>query len=272
MDFGLLLLIVFILAPLLEKLLTGGKQQQPPEQQQGPRPGQRRPGMPVPGEPQRRVPPAQDDEELPFRSVPAGHREEEEAAAMLPDDLWEILTGEKRPQRQPPAEAQAPPPVPAAPPREPDAAQVREIERLERKRREEAERVAELRRADQRRAARQQERDSMRSRDPVAPRQRRLPSVEVRDRPLPQRRRASGPPPGEADRYVRPVPVRAAPDVYSHDADIPASEERRPRWRRLEVEEAQADTGPQVQILGNREELRRAIIMAEVLGRPKGLD
>jgi hypothetical protein len=95
LDFGLLLIIVFILAPLLEKLLGAGRQ----------RPGQQ-PPVPPGGRPQQgRVPPSQRsrvpaDDDTPFRSVPASHDDDESAASVLPDDLWEILTGERRAPRQ----------------------------------------------------------------------------------------------------------------------------------------------------------------------------
>jgi hypothetical protein len=281
LDFGLLLIILFIVAPLLERLLKAG--QQPPEQG-GPQ-VPRRPGQPLPRQQPRRMPTADGEEELPFRSVPAGHERDEEAAAgMLPDDLWEILTGEKRPQ--PPREAPAEPPRPAPAPtaqvppplqREPDVAQRREIARLEQKRREEEERVAELRRGDQRRAERQHERDTMRNRPAAAPRDRTLPTVNVRDRNLRERPRSAGPPPGAADRYVRPVPVRTAPIVVSYDQNILGDEERHDQFHaRLDRDAAAAAAArqpdPRVFDFDDPTKLRRAIVMAEVLGRPKGLD
>jgi hypothetical protein len=277
LDFGLLLLIVFILAPLLEKLL-GGRGQQPPEQ--GP-PG-RKPGQPLPGQrlPGQQPPPMprgeREIEEVPFRSVPAGHTEEDEAAAgMLPDDLWEILTGEKRPPaRSGPrqdAEAAPPVPVPAPPPRQPDAAQRRDEQfRLEQQRDAQ-------RREEQRRAA-ERERERIRNRPAGAPRDRRPSPVEVRGRTVRETepvRRPAGPPPGDADRLVRPVPVRAAPAVASYRTAADG-EARHARFQaRLEQDAADAAAAappPRVELFADVESLRRAIIVSEVLGRPRGLE
>jgi hypothetical protein len=275
LDFGLLLLIIFfILLPLLERLLGRGQQQQ---QQQG----QRRPGQPVPGPQQQRVPPHQrEEEEVPFRSVPAQHRDEDEAAGMLPDDLWEILTGERRQRPQAPPPPPQPAeidtslerPAPAAPPPRPVHQRPEMAHRAE-VRRQRAERERAQREAWERR----------RTREPVPPRERSLPPVTVRDR-TPRERdrerlRPGEPPPGEADRYVRPVPVRQEPVVVSYDADIPGDEERRRRIHEgLEraatpaARAARAGAGPRIIELHDPTELQRAIIMAEVLGRPKGLD
>jgi hypothetical protein len=278
LDFGLLLLILFILAPLLERLLGMGRGQQPPQGPggpQGPRPGQRTPGEPMPGQGQRRMPQPRDaeEEELPFRSVPAGHRNEEDpAAGMLPDDLWEILTGEKRPPRQaPPQQGQeaAPQPVlqrqerpdpvrPVPPPvdRRPDLAQ-----------RNEARRAEEQRRRDQR------DREGTRGRPAAPPRERSLPPVEVRDRSPRERERLrpAGPPPGPADRHVRPMPVRAQPVLVSYDADL-TGDEVRPLRSPARDDAATVAPSPRVQLFGNVADLRKAIIAAEVLGRPRGLD
>jgi RNA polymerase sigma factor (sigma-70 family) len=62
LDFGLLLIILVILAPLLERLLKAGQKQQPPEEG-GPQ-VPRRPGQPLPRQQPRRMPPADDEEEL----------------------------------------------------------------------------------------------------------------------------------------------------------------------------------------------------------------
>jgi hypothetical protein len=77
-DFGILLLILFILAPLLEKLLKAGRPKEPPVEQG--------PGQQLPQQRQRALPGDQ--------GAPA---DDEAAAGVLPDDLWEILTGERRP-------------------------------------------------------------------------------------------------------------------------------------------------------------------------------
>ncbi|HSJ24909.1 MAG TPA: hypothetical protein VK929_09595 [Longimicrobiales bacterium] len=280
MDFGLLLIIVFILAPLLERLLGLGRgQQQPP--QQGPRPGQRRPGQPGTPQPQRRAPAPIDDEEVPFRSVPAGHdsTSDDAAAGMLPDDLWEILTGEKRPTTRggkEPVDAAPPPPVTPVPaPRGPDAAQRRDQKfRLEQQR--DAERRAEAQRAAER------ERERIRNRPAGAPRERRPQPAEMRTPVPPQasrQRRPAGPPPSDADRLVRKVPVRAARVAISQDEIILGAEERHDRFHeRIDREAAEAAeaaaaaAAPQVELFEDRQALRRAIIVSEVLGRPRGLD
>jgi hypothetical protein len=91
----ILLIIVFIVAPLIERLLKAGKGQEPPEQGPGQRlpPGQR---------PSQRLPQQRGPDRPPQRQQPAGRPADEQAAAeMLPDDLWEILTGERRAPRQP---------------------------------------------------------------------------------------------------------------------------------------------------------------------------
>jgi hypothetical protein len=79
--FPLLLFLIFILAPLIEQLRKKGQQQPPP-------PPARRP---LPRAPQQR---SETEEE-------AG-RPAEPAATMIPDELWQILTGERRPPEPPP--------------------------------------------------------------------------------------------------------------------------------------------------------------------------
>jgi hypothetical protein len=87
--FPILMFIIFFLAPLLEgiKRKRKGDQEQPPPRRPLPRPQQQR--LP----PQRRETPAPSRME----EVSGKPRAEESAAAMVPDDLWEILTGQKRP-------------------------------------------------------------------------------------------------------------------------------------------------------------------------------
>jgi hypothetical protein len=82
--FPILMFIVFFLAPLLEGLKRKnkeGKQKTPPK----PRPT-------ITRAPQQRFPQPSRTEE-----VSGKPRAEESAATMVPDDLWEILTGQKRP-------------------------------------------------------------------------------------------------------------------------------------------------------------------------------
>lgn len=234
MDFGILILIIFILAPLLEKLLKAGKPQEPPPgQQRGPLPQQR-------GQPRAQTRTAEGDES---------------AATVLPDDLWEILTGERRQPRQEPDAPQPPARLPeAAPPG-----------------REEP-----LRRL----PGRPQQRPATAG---PAGRERGLPPVELRrTRPspesLPQRRApSSGPPPSAADRLVRRAPSREAPAIVSSEVPIEDPELRRARFqeRLAAMSTPELGGGPRgihKHAFASEEELRRAIIVSEILGRPKGLE
>jgi hypothetical protein len=87
--FPLLMILIFVLGPIIEGLKRKNRQPPPPP-------------------PQRRVPPPSSP---PQRSrteeLNRGSRTEENASTMVPDDLWEILTGQKRM----PAPT-APPPTP----------------------------------------------------------------------------------------------------------------------------------------------------------------
>jgi hypothetical protein len=76
--FPLLMVLIFVLGPIIEGLKRKNKRPPPP-------PPQRR--VPPPAAPQRRS----RTEELSTRP-----RTEENASTMVPDDLWEILTGQKR--------------------------------------------------------------------------------------------------------------------------------------------------------------------------------
>ena len=73
--FPLLMFIIFILGPIIEALTKKKRGQQPPP------PPQRRPPIERPSR----------TEEISTRS-----RVEEDASAMVPDELWEILTGQRR--------------------------------------------------------------------------------------------------------------------------------------------------------------------------------
>jgi hypothetical protein len=98
--FPLLMLLIFVLGPILEGLKRKHRGGQPPQQRrQMPRP------------PQHRVPERTSRTE---EVSPGTRRQEEAAATMVPDDLWEILTGQKRPpvlttpQPKPPEERKRP--------------------------------------------------------------------------------------------------------------------------------------------------------------------
>jgi hypothetical protein len=79
----IMIFIVLVLGPLLEQMRRKGQQRRPPDLPQ------RRP-LPHP-EPQR-LPESRQDES-------AGQQRAEAAAAeMVPDELWEILTGQPKPK------------------------------------------------------------------------------------------------------------------------------------------------------------------------------
>lgn len=237
MDFGILILIIFILAPLLDKLLKSGKPQPPP--QQGAPPGRQRPPLPQERPQPRARPRAEADAD-------------DSAATVLPDDLWEILTGERRVPREPPPSAE--PPWTPEPSRESRDVPARTA--------------------------------PDRSQQPVTTgttaRDRRLPPVELRrTRPpppaTPQRRLPSGgPPKSAADALVRRVPKHEAPAIVSRDLPIEDPELRRARFQeRLAAmstpERGGGPRGIHEHAFASEQELRRAIIAAEILGPPKGL-
>ena len=98
---AILVFIVFVLGPILEQMRKKG-QRRPP----GPPPQQQRRPLPRPPE-SARIP--QSSREAPPRVAtqePVATRTEEVSAAeMLPDELWEILTGQPKPRPVPPPPA-----------------------------------------------------------------------------------------------------------------------------------------------------------------------
>ncbi|CAN5858350.1 hypothetical protein BH23GEM9_BH23GEM9_09180 [soil metagenome] len=295
MDIGILILIVFILAPLLEKLLGVGRPKNGQPQGRAPSgrrlPGQRG-GQHMPGEPAQGEQPGSgwpgDEPERPFRSIPSADAEQDEAAAgMLPDDLWEILTGERRtptpeqPARPGQASGQSSPrpagPAPVATPR-PRTAERRPTEAQSRESRH-ADRPPATHR--ERPAATQRDRPAATQRDrPPAPlRGRRLPEVTMRRAPsdsgltrAPSRRPASA-----ADDLVRDVQVHEAPLVVSYDTQSLDADERQARFYERRARLADAPTVLRVvrsteYTFHGPDDLRRAIVMAEILGKPKALE
>jgi hypothetical protein len=246
LDFGILILIIFILAPLLDKLLKAGR---PPQELP---PGQRQ-RMPPPG--QRRQAPGP----RPARQAPTGAADPDESAAgVLPDDLWEILTGERR-----------------APPQQlPQRTEWEEIEARE------APAPMEAPREPRHVPAPRPVPDRMAQARPAPVRERRLPPVDIRRRSAQAgaaRPRSSGPPPSAADDLVRRVRVHRPPDVVSMETAIEDPELRRARFqeRLAEMSEPARGGGPRgahEYAFRSAGDLRRAIIMAEILGRPKGLE
>jgi hypothetical protein len=220
---GLILIIVFILAPLIERLLKAGKGAQlPPE----PRPQQRIP-------PQQRVPQPRPQQRLPQQREGTAGRSEEAAADMLPDDLWEILTGERRTPRAPvPAPEMEPEDIDEQYPVEayPDEAQSLEEAALEQ--------------------------PSPRGWLSKYPEQ-----TEV----------VLGP-----EAFERPIPEREVPQVVSLEQLSFDSEKRHDRFhQRLETLKPAAKVrrpAPSLYRFRDDEDVRRSIVMSEILGPPKGLE
>lgn len=207
MDPELLIILFLILAPLLERLLKVGQKKKPPA-----------PRREIPRrEPPRRMPAPStrtaDDE--PSMEQPAARREDETAATILPEDLWEILTGE----RQFPQPVPAPQPVP-----EPYEESYDEIEPVHEWEQEE--------------------------------------SVVVPE-PVPRPREG-----------LYASRDRTEPQVVSLEPLELDDEERHRRFHeRVSVVTTAATepTGPAVFRFRSGEDLRRAMIVTEVLGPPKGL-
>ena len=225
MDPALLLIIIFIVAPLIERLLKAGKgTQQPPE----PRPQQRIP-------PQQRVPqPRPQQQTLPqHRREESAGRDDDAAADMLPDDLWEILTGERRTPR-------GPAPTPRAEPQDVD------------------------------------------ERYPVEAYPDEAPSLEEAALEQPSERGWLSRLPEEPavvlspESYERPLPQRDVPRVVSLEELEFDTEKRHDSFhRRLETLTPVARVqrpSPGVYRFTNDEDVRRAIVMSEILGPPKGLE
>ena len=238
--FPILVFLFFLLAPLIERILKGGRKgdEQPP-----PPPRQR---VPPPAPAQRRSEPMPDEEEV------------GSAAEMLPDDLWAILTGETRPSREPPPPLEhRPSPRETTTPQRPNTPE---------------------------RAPRPRPQRPERRPFPNAPRPRPAPepvSVEAaadeevlaRTPPAPERFERVEYAPQD---YVRPIPEHAPPVIVSMETMPDSDEIRHTRFHdrvaRLAAP-ATVQRGPERQLVGlhDREQLRRAIILTEVLGTPKGL-
>jgi hypothetical protein len=253
----LIFIIIIILAPLIEKLLKAGRQQPPPP------PGSRQ---------QQRMPPPQRPRPELQRRAPAGDREEGESSAadMVPDDLWAILTGQQRPRPEPPREVAGP-----------AAEEGRRVPTT-------SSRPAPAPMPTARRPAPAGKRP--RPRQESAPGTG-LPPAPKRPSPAGYDMRGELPPDEEAsfrrtppqeqfpvEGYVREIPVHRPPEVVSleelviddakrhesfHErlAALPGAARVRRRPRHALAERFRA-----------QDEIRRAIIMSEVLGRPRGLD
>lgn len=226
MDFFTLLIILFVVSRIVEAVRGQGTQ--PPKVPPGQRQGRPRPPGQLPRQPRPRV-------EEPGTATP-GSSGADRAAGMIPDELWEILTGEKRQPRPVPAPA---PSAPPAPEREPEEEGF----------------------------------------DPWAEGLAR--DEEVAERPRPPTVRDED---SEVDRLLarrRAELADRAPErtsrVVSLFKEPPPPDIRHARFhRRIEaLEEAPAQARPAAaRRLGLERpgDLRRAFILAEVLGRPKALE
>jgi hypothetical protein len=240
LDPFLLIIIVFIVAPLIERILKAGKQAPPPPGAPGRRPQvppqQRpRPGRPGEYESADEYGGASTQVRLPRPVEEEENEEEELAAGMLPDDLWEILTGERRTPRPPPRTT--PPHTPAPVPQdEPEPAYESRYE------------------ADYGTALEPYEAD-----EPA-----------LYEEVLVDEERASLP-----ELFEREIPVRPSPRVVSLEQLSFDDERRHDQFHhRLDRLPRAATVGGRAghdYRFTSRADVRRAIIMAEILGTPKGL-
>jgi hypothetical protein len=229
-DPAILIIIIFIVVPIIERLLKAGKQNQqlpPPQQRLPQRPGQRLPRERLPEEWEQEE---QEDGDEP-ESQPVRHRAEtrdDPAAEMLPDDLWEILTGERRtPQR--PTPRRAPGPVSEEGFSLEEGYSIEEAESLE-----------------------VQPSGEWMSAPPESP--------EVVLPPEP---------------YIRPNPLRPVADVVSlEEIDFDYDQRHDDFHDKLEGLGGPATVrrrAPNAYRFRNDADLRRSIVMAEILGTPRGL-
>jgi hypothetical protein len=217
--FPILMFIIFFLAPLLEGLKRKKKDgEQPPEQT---------PRRPLPRPTQQRLPEARSQTPSRMEEVSGKSRTEESAATMVPDDLWEILTGQKRPSvlttpQQLPEERQ-----------KPHWDVVYDPEENEEDEADEESLVRE--------------------------------DVEVETR----RTRVEAQSLETYDRHPQPV-------IISLEENIPTGAQRHASFHQkiLAQKPVEIAAQPESPLLGlrNRAELRRAFLMQQVLGPPKGLE
>ena len=97
---AILVFIVFVLGPILEQMRKKGQRPGPPPPQQR-RPLPRPPESARIPQPSREAPPSRVATPEPV----ANRTEDVSAAEMLPDELWEILTGQPKPRSAPPPPA-----------------------------------------------------------------------------------------------------------------------------------------------------------------------
>lgn len=222
MDPSLILILLFIVAPLIEKLLKAGKNE---PDDQPPRP---RAPRDLPGQAPRPTPRV----ELPRERVEPRQRAPENAADILPNDLWEILTG----QKPAPAPRRVPMPEPEPEPEEVGGFEI----------------VTE---------------DGGSWDDDVATEEigasadvRSVETATAREIPV---------------LYERPIVERELPKVVSMEALTIDPKKRHDEFHRkvdrLAARDAAAERSPRTALFASTDEVRRGIIVAEVLGPPKGL-
>jgi hypothetical protein len=248
----LVLFFIFFVLPILERVLKGsGKQEPPPDQRSRPRRDeeigsgglQTRRGGQGSG-----VDPAQAGQRGPFDGTsphqPAAD-EASDASDMIPDDLWEILTGERR---QRPAQG---PPVPAPEAGLPYGSGHEEQEEPGWYSYEDEPEVSPA---------------------PAAGSDRWHTGHSAEGRRVESAREDHERGVHSADR----APVHEAPPLHVFDvASVPTDRARHAAFHRRfdEVKsEPPARRPERLFHLRSRDELRRAIIMKEILGRPKGLE
>jgi hypothetical protein len=260
----ILVFIFFIVAPLIERILKGGRQgkQMPPPQQQRERPRPRSPeSLPEPKPYQRRS-------ETVSESASETSGEAGTAAEMLPEDLWAILTGEAPPPRSrgegiPPERTPGPVAMPeegswrrapAEGPRVPYPTGKRRPQRPAR------EPLPSKQRAPQPRydeAGIDEELEGIRA-EPAG------------DRPARREEQS-------LETFRRAIPVEAEPVIVTMETMPERAEVRHTKFHdRLAALSAPSEVqrGPARVNVGLHDpvQLRRAIIVAEVLGKPKGLE
>ncbi len=234
--FTVLIILFIIVGPLLDKLLKGRR----------PAP-QQRPQRPRRGEPfERRELP---DDRTRTMSGPAADTEpaRQDASDLLPAELWEILTGRTggtpRPEQRAPAE-----PEPSLPTERPSAAE-RRAEAARRRAAREAREAVEAR--------------SARAGRPLDEEEAAAAVMRRRERTQAARRRYDHTPPTVVSLESEPPPEPIRHAAFHERLDrLP-----KPARRRKPAPPIALDLDP-----ADQTSLQRAILLQEVLGRPRGLD
>lgn len=236
--FPVLVVLFLIVAPILEKLFKAGRQA----------------GQPPQHPPQRRTRPVErqrlPDGRTMTTSRPAEEQEARDASDLLPAELWEILTGQKRQPRPEQPDPEPERPDPHRQERELPAPQVTL------KRQSLAERRAEVeRKRAERMAARRGERvydEEAAAADVMRRREQSQATRRLYDHSAPQVVSLEVEPP--------PEPVRHAAFHEKLNRLAKTTPRRQPVSGGLDLD------------LDDQASLQRAILLQEVLGRPKGLD